>query len=261
MRPSAKDPAPTGTAVHIDGLSVSFDGRMALNNASALFPVSGISVIAGRSGSGKTTLLRAINRLNEEFPGCVTEGQVTVDFGAGPTPLYVRQGAAGMPLLELRRRVGMLFQTPNLFPTGIYRNLAIPLRIAAGCAEKELPERIEGALVSAGLWEEVKDRLDMPAERLSGGQQQRLCLARTLSLKPSLLLLDEPTASLDIHAARGIEDLLLHLAGQYPVIMVSHSLNQARRLGSKIFICEQGRIGAELTPEEVLSEDVLERLL
>ncbi|MDR0663378.1 MAG: ATP-binding cassette domain-containing protein [Spirochaetaceae bacterium] len=246
-------------AVHIDRLSVSFDGRFALREASAIFPASGISVIIGRSGSGKTTLLRAINRLNEEFSGCVTTGRVSVNFGAEPLSIY--DSACGLPLLELRRRVGMLFQTPNLFPTSIYRNLAIPLHIAAGCAEKEKHGKIESALVSVGLWDEVKDRLDMPARRLSGGQQQRLCLARTLSLEPSLLLLDEPTASLDVHAARNIEDLLLQLAASYPVIMVSHSLSQARRLGDKIFICESGQLGAELTSAGAISDKLLERLL
>lgn len=289
-------------AVTITDLSVTFGGRGVLHGINAVFPASGISVLVGRSGSGKTTLLRAVNRLNEEFPNCVTQGQVCIDLGGGPLPVYPRSceetggargGEAGgkragqsdepLPLPELRRRAGMLFQTPSLFPVSVYRNLSLPLAVVAGRKEKELPGVIEEALAAVGLWDEVKDRLHAPAARLSGGQQQRLCLARTLALEPSILLLDEPTASLDVHAARDIEALLLRLANSYPVIMVSHSLAQARRMvqagrpashparctaqhparcmDGRVIVMERGVITARLTAEEAVSEDLLERLL
>lgn len=251
-------------AVQVQDLSVSFGSHLVLDRVTVDFPASGISVLVGRSGSGKTTLLRAINRLNEEFPDCATKGQVSIDFGQGPAPVYPdpRQPEKHpLPLTELRRRAGMLFQTPNLFPVSVRRNLSLPLRLVAGCPDNNLDEQIQKALLAVGLWNELKDRLAMPAEQLSGGQQQRLCLARTLCLSPSLLLLDEPTASLDVHAAQEIESLLLDLATRYPVIMVSHSPAQARRLGSRIIICEHGRITASLAPSELLSEDTLARLL
>lgn len=253
----------TDIAVRLEKLCVSFHGHTVLRDVTAAFPARGISVLVGRSGSGKTTLLRSVNRLNEEFPGCLTTGRVFADFGSGPAPLYPeREGNAAPPdLPDLRRRAGMLFQTPNLFPVSVRRNFALPLKIVGGYGDAEILDRMEASLAAVGLQDELKGRLDIPAGRLSGGQQQRLCLARTLALEPALLLLDEPTASLDVHAARGIESLLREIAERYPVIMVSHSLAQARRLAARIVVCEQGRITATLSPEETVSEDLLARLL
>lgn len=244
------------------GLSVSFFGRTVLRDIHLSFPAKGVSVLLGRSGSGKTTLLRAVNRLNEEFTGCETGGEVYLDFGGGPLAVYGKEGREpALPLRELRRKVGMLFQTPALFPVSVYRNISLPLTVVAGRREKEAPELVERALASVGLWDEVRDRLHSPAQGLSGGQQQRLCLARLLALEPALLLLDEPTASLDVHSAREIEALLRDLAGRYPVIMVSHSLGQARRMGGRILVMEDGAITAALSPDEALSEELLAGLL
>ena len=239
-------------AVSVKTLSVSFFDQRILHEVSADFPATGISVLVGRSGSGKTTFLRAINRLNEEFPGCSTSGQVSVDLGQGLQPVYPKKGPREplLDLTELRLRVGMLFQTPNLFPVSIFRNLSLPLKLAAGYSDKELPGIIRQALESVGLWEELQSRLDMPADRLSGGQQQRLCLARVLAMRPRVLLLDEPTASLDVHAAGGIEALLRRLSEQYCIIMVSHSLGQAKRLGDRILICESGAVTGSLAAGE-----------
>lgn len=253
-------------AVTMAGLSVSFAGQTVLNGIDAAFPALGISVLVGRSGSGKTTLLRAVNRLNEEFAGCETRGRVRLDFGEGPLSVYGERGGDGdIPLPELRRRAGMLFQTPALFPVSVYRNISLPLTVVAGRSEKQAAERAEQALIAVGLWSEVKDRMHTPAERLSGGQQQRLCLARLLALEPSLLLLDEPTASLDVHAAKEIEALLTKLAGRYPVIMVSHSLGQARRMArgtrGRIIVMEEGAITAALAPGEALTDETLAALL
>ena len=146
------------------------------------------------------------------------------------------------PLAQLRRLVGMVFQTPNVLPVSVERNLALPLEVVAGLPEKERGLKTREALMSVGLWEEVKDRLDAPAERLSGGQQQRLCLARALALEPAMLLLDEPTASLDVHATEEIESLLLRLASEYPLLVVSHNPEQAVRLGERLVIMAEGRV-------------------
>lgn len=241
-------------AVSLADVSVSFFNRMVLHGVSAVFPASRISVLIGRSGSGKTTLLRTLNRLNEEFPGCSTSGAVQVDFGGGLCDIY----AAGAPsLAELRLRVGMLFQTPNCFPVSAYRNIAMPLALVGGVASKEIPGKVAEALETVGLWKELKDRLETPAERLSGGQQQRLCLARLLALRPAVLLLDEPTASLDIHAARGIEELLRELAARHTIIMVSHSLRQSRRMADQILACDDGRIVSVFSDVAQVDEDLL----
>ena len=243
-------------------LSVAFGGREVLRQISAAFPPNRISVLVGRSGSGKTTLLRSINRLNEEFPGCATSGRVEVDTGHGPRDIYA--GADGKPavsLTELRLRVGMLFQTPNCFPVSVYRNIAMPLTLVGGSDAAETPDRVQAALAAVGLWKELHDRLDAPADSLSGGQQQRLCLARLLALRPSVLLLDEPTASLDVHASREIEELLLELAATYTLIMVSHSLRQAGRMGDTVLVCENGRVAASIDDPARLDEDMLAELL
>lgn len=255
---------PTGervrAAVTLTDFSVAFFGVKVLHEVNAVFPETGITVILGRSGSGKTTLLRGVNRLNEEFPGCETQGQVTLDLEQGPLPVYDR-GEGALSVTELRRRAGMLFQTPSLFPVSAYRNLTMPLQLVAGVRRRDIPGMVEASLRDVGLWEELKDRLDIPADRLSGGQQQRLCLARTLALRPSVLLLDEPTASLDVHAARGVEELLRELSSRYAVILVSHSLSQAGRLADRILICDNGRVGIAHETVAALSEESLADLL
>ncbi len=251
-------------AVSLVDVSVSFFDHAVLRNISAVFPAGRISVLVGRSGSGKTTLLRTVNRLNEESPGCVTSGKVFVDFGRGPLDIYaqdITKAGRGLSLPELRLRAGMLFQTPNCFPVGVYRNIAMPLALAAGVPAGEIPDRVRASLQSVGLWAELKDRLDTPAERLSGGQQQRLCLARLLALQPSVLLLDEPTASLDVHAAREIEELLRELASKYTVIMVSHELRQARRMADQVLVCDGGKITGVFTDRSQIDEDLLAELL
>jgi phosphate transport system ATP-binding protein len=251
-------------AVTLADVSVSFFGHTVLRDVNATFPARSISVLIGRSGSGKTTILRTINRLNEEIPGCVTTGQVTIDFGNGPQDIYppaTRTAENEMPLSELRRRAGMLFQTPNPFPVSVYQNLALPLQLVAGTPKEDLPGIIQGAFESVGLWNELKDRLKLPAEHLSGGQQQRLCLARLLALQPDVLLLDEPSASLDVHAAEEIEDLLVNLASRYTIIMVSHSLRQARRMANNILLCERGNIAGSVDAGENLTEKTLAELL
>ncbi|MDP3426136.1 MAG: ATP-binding cassette domain-containing protein, partial [Humidesulfovibrio sp.] len=184
----------------------------------------------------KTTLLRALNRLNECLPGCATSGSVKLHLGGEWLDAYAPRTSPE----ALRKRVGMVFQTPNVLPVSVARNLGLPLKLALGLTAAEIDSRMEQALREAHLWDEVKDRLDHPAQTLSGGQQQRLCLARALAFAPDILLLDEPTASLDYKAARGIEELLLELASRYTLLVVSHSLNQARRLARQMFVLREG---------------------
>ena len=139
-------------------------------------------------------------------------------------------------LSRLRRQVGMVFQTPNVLPASIGQNLLLPLQLAAGLDMDEARSRARRSLEDVGLWPEVHDRLGEPAASLSGGQQQRLCLARTLALEPQILLLDEPTASLDPASTRRIEDLLRHLSERYAIILVSHGISQARRLAARLLL-------------------------
>ncbi|MCQ2444968.1 MAG: ATP-binding cassette domain-containing protein [Mailhella sp.] len=248
------------TAVRMEHFSVSFFGRTIVDDVSLSIPDRGVFAIMGRSGSGKTTLLRSINRLNDEFPGCRTAGRLEVCLDGVMHTVYAEGASPGMDVHALRRRVGMVFQTPQVFPMSVRRNIELPLSVASGTARSERDDRVKAALVMAGLWEEVADRLDSPAERLSGGQQQRLCLARALALDPQILLVDEPTASLDVEASRRIEDLLASLGEGRAVVMVSHNPEQGLRIASDIAIMREGRM-LPVPDREGLSAEGLARML
>ncbi len=202
-------------AARIRRLSVAFHERTILHDITLDIPAEGITVLLGRSGSGKTTFLRALNRLNECLPGCRTSGEAELRLGGELRPIYAgRTGEAA--LSDLRRRVGMVFQTPNILPASIRQNMLLPLQLATAFPASEWRERMERSLTEVGLWHDVSSRLREPASILSGGQQQRLCLARTLALEPEILLLDEPTASLDPATTHTIENLLLKLRSAIP---------------------------------------------
>ena len=250
-------PVNLNPTVLVESLHVGFAGRQVLHNLNAEFHRGRLAVILGRSGSGKTTFLRALNRLNECFPRSATRGVVRLMVQGEWRDIY--QDA--LPLPELRRRVGMVFQTPHLLPASIADNLALPVKLVLGVPRRDIPARVEWALQEAHLWEEVKDRLDSPAHTLSGGQQQRLCLARLLALEPEILLLDEPTASLDFRAALKVEALLLSLKGRYTIIAVSHSLTQARRLADEALIFRDGSVVQQLSREDLQAPDTLQTLL
>lgn len=251
MNPAEKE----GGAVRLENLTVSFFHRAVIRDLSATFARGELSVLLGRSGSGKTTLLRSVNRLNECFDGCRTTGRVAVRLGGRWREAY----GADMVPEELRRRVGMVFQTPNVLPVSVARNLAMPLKLTLRLGRREIGERMERALGEAGLWDEVKDRLDDDARTLSGGQQQRLCLARVLALDPEILLLDEPSASLDFQATDRIEELLLDLKTRYTLIVVSHSLGQARRLADRLFIIRDGELVRALGPGDMAGRAAFHR--
>ena len=223
----------------VNGLKVSFLGREILHGIDISFPANKISVILGRSGSGKSTLLRSINRLNECFDGYSGEGDVRVLVNKNIVSITGNDAPA---LTELRRRVGMVFQSPNPLPVSIRRNITLPLEMAFKLSRAEMDRIMREKLEQTGLWEEVKDRLDAGAQSLSGGQQQRLCLARALALNPDLILLDEPTASLDRAAAQRVEDMILALREKLSVIMVSHSLQQAAKLADYAVVLGDGQL-------------------
>ncbi len=222
--------------IRIEDLSVRFDGRPVISHLSLEVCPGGPTFLLGRSGSGKTTLLRAINRLNECFPVCETRGRIALRLGGA----WVEAYAPGTPVEALRRQVGMVFQSPNVLPLSSERNMVLPLRTALDLPADECVARMEQALREVRLWDEVQDRLAAPAATLSGGQQQRLCLARALALRPEILLLDEPTASLDFKAAHQIEELLVELSSRYTLLVVSHSLSQAHRLAEQVFVLRDG---------------------
>jgi phosphate transport system ATP-binding protein len=240
-----------------DKLSVRFGPRRVLQDINLSLEKGRLYVLVGRSGAGKTTFLRTFNRLNECFPRCQTQGSLHLQLDAQWLDIY----KDGPCLTELRRRVGMVFQTPNILPASIEKNLSLPLKLVIGLGKKDIPVRLERALRQVHLWEEVHDRLQAPAATLSGGQQQRLCLARVLALEPALLLLDEPTASLDFRSSRKIEDLLLTLKEHYPILAVSHSLSQARRLGDEILVMKAGSLARQLSRQDFQDKAMLEELL
>lgn len=223
-------------AIRVDNLSVSFAGKHVIRELSLEIPSGGPTFLLGRSGCGKTTLLRAFNRLNECLPGCASTGRVELRLGGEWIDAY----AATTNVEHLRRRVGMVFQSPNVLPMSISRNIEMPLKVALALPADEAEARTEQALREVHLWDEVKDRLSQQASTLSGGQQQRLCLARALALRPEILLLDEPTASLDFKAAQRIEDLLIELKSRYTLLVVSHSLSQAQRLAESLLVLHDG---------------------
>jgi phosphate transport system ATP-binding protein len=233
-----KGPADLEATVVVESLCVGFAGREVLHGLSARFHQGRLTMILGRSGSGKTTFLRALNRLNECFPRSDTKGSIRLKLLGEWRDIY----RDAVPLTELRRLVGMVFQTPHLLPVSIADNLGLAVKLVLGLPRRDIPTRVERALQEAHLWEEVKDRLKAPAHTLSGGQQQRLCLARLLALEPEILLLDESTASLDFRASLKVEELLLSLKERYTIIAVSHSLSQARRLADEALIFKDGAV-------------------
>ncbi|GFM35818.1 ABC transporter ATP-binding protein [Desulfovibrio psychrotolerans] len=232
-------PSIVSSAARLADVSVFFGNAKVLHDITLNVPAQGATVLVGRSGSGKTTLLRVFNRLNECLPGSRTAGCATLRLDGRDMDIY---GSAFSDPSRLRVRVGMVFQSPDVLPLSIRRNMELPLRHALGLSQASITPRMEEALKEAALWDEVAHRLDTPAETLSGGQQQRLCLARCLAMRPDLLLLDEPTASLDNVASRTIESLLVTLKQRIPVIMVSHSLGQSLRLADRLVLMSAGRI-------------------
>jgi phosphate transport system ATP-binding protein len=201
-------------------LSVLYGESTAVKSVSIAIPDRRVVAFIGPSGCGKSTLLRCFNRMNDLIPGARVEGEALFQGDN----LY----GAGVDAVEVRRRIGMVFQKPNPFPKSIFDNVAFGPRING--YRGNLNERVERSLRHAALWDEVKDRLDASALALSGGQQQRLCIARALAVEPEVLLMDEPASALDPIATQKIEDLIYELKQEYTVVIVTHNMQQAARV-------------------------------
>jgi phosphate transport system ATP-binding protein len=204
----------------IRGLTVSYGGSVALRDATLEVHSKAVTAFIGPSGCGKSTFIRCLNRMNDEIPGAKVEGQVLY-HGRN---LY----APEVDKVEVRRRIGMVFQKPNPFPKSIYDNVAFGPRMLG--MKKDLDERVERVLRQAALWDEVKDRLKENALGLSGGQQQRLCIARALAVEPDVILMDEPASALDPISTTRIEDLVHELKREYTIAIVTHNMQQAARV-------------------------------
>ena len=208
------------TVFHVDDLSVRYSANLALNGVSLDIFENSVTAFIGPSGCGKSTFIRCFNRMNDLIPGASVDGTV----------LYHGQDLYGGSVdpVEVRRRIGMVFQKPNPFPKSIYDNIAFGPRVLG--MKDDLDGRVERALRSAALWEEAKDRLKDNALGLSGGQQQRLCIARALAVEPDVILMDEPASALDPISTSRIEDLMHQLKSDYTIVIVTHNMQQAARV-------------------------------
>ena len=194
----------------------------ALSDINLDFQTNKVTALIGPSGCGKSTFLRSLNRMNDIIPDTRVEGKVTLDG----VDIYNRN----VDVVELRSRIGMVFQKSNPFPKSIFDNVAYGLRINGIKNRSFIAQRVEESLRQGALWEEVKDRLDESAMALSGGQQQRLCIARSLAVRPEILLMDEPASALDPIATQKIEELIFELKKEYTIIIVTHNMQQAARV-------------------------------
>ena len=218
--------AGAATKVSARDVNVFYGDKQALFDVSIDIPDRAVTAFIGPSGCGKTTFLRCINRMNDTIDGCKVTGTLQIEgkdaYGKNVDPVV------------LRTRVGMVFQKPNPFPKSIYENVAYGPRIHGLAANRgELDEIVNQSLRRAGLWEEVKDRLNQPGTSLSGGQQQRLCIARTIAVNPEVILMDEPCSALDPIATARIEDLIDELRESYAICIVTHSMQQAARVSQR----------------------------
>jgi len=218
-------PDPTAALMSVDRLTLRYQGKPAFEEVTLGFPKGTITALVGPSGCGKTSFLNCLNRLTDLIPGASMSGSIRLGG------LEIGEGA--VDVVALRRRVGMIFQKPNPFPLSIRRNLEFPLREHGVRDRSLLDATVEKALRDVGLWDEVKDRLSGPALSLSGGQQQRLSIARALALEPEVLLLDEPCSALDPISSGIVEDLIKSLRPRYTMVVVTHNLAQARRMGDR----------------------------
>lgn len=220
------DPISDSVFWRVNDLTISYGKVLALSSVSIDIRKTGVTAIIGPSGCGKSSFLCCLNRLSEMIPGCCVSGRIEMQ---SENILATRFDST-----SLRRRVGLIFQKPNPFPMSIRRNLELPLREHGVRDRRELDATVTRCLTEVGLWTEVKDRLDAPALALSGGQQQRLCIARALALRPDALLMDEPCSALDPISTGIVESLIHSLSKTYTIVMVTHNLRQARRLGSNV---------------------------
>jgi phosphate transport system ATP-binding protein len=234
-----------------EDLSIAYAGKPAVDSVTLPVFQGEVLALIGPSGCGKTTLLRSLNRLVELTPGASRDGRITLDG----------DDIDLIEVTDLRRRVSMVFQQPNPFPMSIFDNVAYALREQGSRrpARTDLESAVTDALGRAGLFEEVRDDLDRPALRLSGGQQQRLCIARSLAVRPEVLLLDEPCSALDPHSTASIEELILNLRSDVAVVIVTHNLQQAQRVADHVAFMYLGELVEYGPAEQVFGEPVEQR--
>ncbi|MFH2121867.1 MAG: phosphate ABC transporter ATP-binding protein [Pseudomonadota bacterium] len=224
--------------IRISDLSFSYNGRKVLEDTSVSFPKQAITAIVGPSGSGKSTFLMTLNRLWEELPNCSITGMIEIHFEGMFRNIYEKEHAVD----RLRRRVGMVFQVPNPLPMSIFKNVAFPLQLAGERDRTVIRAKVEDVLRKVWLWDEVKERLAESALSLSGGQQQRMCIARAMIMQPEILLLDEPTSSLDSQTSEAIEQLLVQLKQNCTILVVSHYNDQVKRIADQVVELRGGQL-------------------
>lgn len=222
---AAEVPADAPIKMTAQGVDLFYGPKQALKKVSAQFPEKSITALIGPSGCGKSTFLRCLNRMNDLIEACKISGNIELDG----ENIYQR----GVDVVQLRQRVGMVFQKPNPFPMSIWDNIAYGPKLRGIKNKAMLNEIVEDSLKGAALWEEVKDDLKKSALGLSGGQQQRLCIARALATKPEVVLMDEPCSALDPISTLKIEELMRELRSQYTIVIVTHNMQQAARCSDK----------------------------
>ena len=225
----------TAAMIEVDDVDFNYRENRVLHDINLAIPPRAVTAFIGPSGCGKTTLLRCINRMNDLIDGAgISGGAIRIDG--------IDINAPDVDVVDLRRRVGMVFQKSNPFPKSIYENISYGLRIAGVSKRSRIDEAVEKSLRAAALWDEVKDRLEANALGLSGGQQQRLCIARALAVEPEVVLMDEPCSALDPIATAKIEELIYQLKSQYTIVIVTHNMQQAGRCSDHTAFFYLGRL-------------------
>jgi phosphate transport system ATP-binding protein len=233
-------------------VSVYYGPKKAIDNVSIDVDQTNVTAFIGPSGCGKSTFLRTLNRMNDTVASARVEGDITLDG----ENIY----APSMDVVQLRARVGMVFQKPNPFPKSIYENVAYGPRIhGLATAKSDMDGIVEESLQRAGLWEEVKDRLDASGTALSGGQQQRLCIARAIAVDPEVILMDEPCSALDPIATARIEELIHALRGRYAIVIVTHNMQQAARVSQRTAFFHLGTLVEYGVTSDIFTNPKMER--
>jgi phosphate transport system ATP-binding protein len=252
----AAEAAPERPRIAIHDLDFFYDSTQALKHVSLDLPDRQVTGMIGPSGCGKSTLLRVLNRMYDLYPGQRATGEVLLDGENILDP--------GLDVTVLRARVGMVFQKPTPFAMSVFDNIAFGVRLHERLSRGNLRERVEWSLTRAALWEEVKDRLGSPATGLSGGQQQRLCIARTIAVRPQVILLDEPTSALDPISTLKVEELIDELKQDFTIALVTHNMQQAARVADQVAffylgeLVEVGPAGAMFTaPREKRTQEYI----
>jgi phosphate transport system ATP-binding protein len=252
--PEEESMTATAAKISVRDFNFYYGNAQVLHGISLEIPDRQVTALIGPSGCGKSTFIRSINRMNDIIPEAHGEGTILID----EVDVYARQ----TDVVDLRRRVGMVFQKSNPFPKSIFENIAYGLKLGGMRNKRELSETIEKSLRRAALWDEVKDRLHDSALALSGGQQQRLCIARALAVDPEILLMDEPASALDPIATAKIEELIYELKDNYTIVIVTHNMQQAARVSDRTAFFMMGKVVEYadtktifMTPGQKMTED------